>query len=479
MLVAAPLSAAETNGGIADLDVTRAIETELALDEGVAAHLIDVTTSEGIVTLEGSVDNILAKSRAEEIARSTKGVRSVVNRIAVSTPDRPDEELADGVRNALLIDPAADSYQIDVEANDGLVTLKGTVESWAEKQLAAHVAKGVRGVTKIKNQIDIQPTVERTDAEIKDDVQRRLDMDVRVDAGLIDANVNDGRVRLSGTVGSAQEKWQAYSDAWVSGTTTVTVDDLKVEWWARDQMKRIYRTETPSDDEIRQAVKDAFLYDPRVLSFKPTVTVDGGVVTLRGEVDSLSAKRAAAGVAENTVGVWRVRNHLRVRPEGRPDDQELAERVRQAIGNDPYVERHEITVTVVNGKVYLYGDVDTDFEKEHAGDVAAGTKGVVDVRNSLAVRQAYAWKSDAELRDDIEEELFWNPHVDTDRVTVTVDDGAAILTGTVDSWYERYKAADEAREAGAKSVQNQLRVENMRYVPPPGGRRVPTPGTVD
>jgi hypothetical protein len=48
----------------ADADITSAINTEMRVDHAVSANDVDVTTKDGVVTLEGTVNNILAKDRA-------------------------------------------------------------------------------------------------------------------------------------------------------------------------------------------------------------------------------------------------------------------------------------------------------------------------------------------------------------------------------------------------------------------------------
>jgi osmotically-inducible protein OsmY len=65
--------------------------------------------------------------------------------------------------------------------------------------------------------------------------------------------------------------------------------------------------------------------------------------------------------------------------------------------------------------------------------------------------------SDAEIRERIEEEIWWSPHVDSDDVQVTVDAGVASLTGTVDSWKERVLARQEAYEGGAADVIDRMK----------------------
>lgn len=68
-------------------------------------------------------------------------------------------------------------------------------------------------------------------------------------------------------------------------------------------------------------------------------------------------------------------------------------------------------------------------------------------------------KSDWEIKEDIEDELYWSSFVDSDEVTVNVDDGEATLTGTVDTMDEREAAEKNAYDGGAVSVDNDLTVE--------------------
>jgi osmotically-inducible protein OsmY len=74
-----------------------------------------------------------------------------------------------------------------------------------------------------------------------------------------------------------------------------------------------------SDEKIRNAIKDAFSYDPRLSPFNLNVSVNIGTVTLTGYVHNLKAKHVAEQDAKNTVGVWHIKNHLKVRPDIRPN----------------------------------------------------------------------------------------------------------------------------------------------------------------
>jgi osmotically-inducible protein OsmY len=466
-----------------DQDITLAIETELLLARGVTLDPIDVETHLGVVTLSGSTDNILAKERAGRIASMVKGVRAVVNHLSVKPAPRPDDAIRTDVVQALTLDPATESWEVGVTVEDGAVTLSGEVDSWQEKHLAARVAKGVRGVRSLDNQLRIDTAAERPDLEIEREIESAHLWDVRLDDALIDVSVEDGEVTLSGSVGSAYEKNLAIIDSWVRGVRSVNAEKLDVDWLQRDEMLRQSRFRQKTDEEIGRAVRDAWLFDPRVASFRPQVDVHKGVVTLTGVVDNLKAKRAAAQDAANTSGVWRVKNYLKVRPVVERADTEVAEDIRSRLLLDPYVDRFDLTVTVDDGVARLSGEVDSYFEKWQAEDVAARTRGVVRVEDRLEVGYEpldyevpfYDWDvvvsdldrkpvsepwqaEDWQIRDDIRDELFWSPFVDADQVSVAVTDGVATLTGTVDSFAERSQATEEALEGGALVVDNDLRV---------------------
>ncbi|HEX2277097.1 MAG TPA: BON domain-containing protein [Candidatus Tectomicrobia bacterium] len=277
-----------------------------------------------------------------------------------------------------------------------------------------------------------------------------------MDERAIDVTVKEGEVTLSGTVGSAAEKTRAALDAWVAGVAAVHDGELQVDWRARNSARREHPYAIRTDEEITQALYDALRYDPRVLAFQPEVKVVNGVVTLTGTVDNLAAKRAAAADAKNTVGVRRVRNYLRVRPVNLVPDAELVKHIKAALQRDPYVERYEVIVSVVNGKAYLSGVVDSQFEKGQAEDVASRVAGVIAVDNNITVALSPPLKSDWEIRQDIRDELRWSPYVDSDRIAVSVKDGVATLRGLVDDRAERRAAVENAYEGGALSVRDEL-----------------------
>jgi osmotically-inducible protein OsmY len=85
----------------------------------------------------------------------------------------------------------------------------------------------------------------------------------------------------------------------VRGVRLVDVDQLEVGF--TPSLSRAGVAKPPTDSEIRQTIVKSFVYDPRVASVNPEVTVENNVVTLRGRVSTRKAKQAAVQIAQNTV----------------------------------------------------------------------------------------------------------------------------------------------------------------------------------
>lgn len=477
-----PLQAATTNTEITDSGITAAVERELRLEKGVAPDLIDVSTSQGIVTLSGSADNLLAKERAVKITESIRGVRGVIDRTSVTPVSRPDEDIRKDILTALLQDPATASYQVAVSVHAAVATLTGSVGSYAEKQLAARIAKGVKGVKEIRNDVTINYLAKRTDPEIAADIKARLQWDIWINGDLINAAVKDGQVTLTGTVGSALGHSRAFDESWVNGVASVDAIALKVDPNAREAVRRTFKDGIRSDGEIKQAVLAALHLDPRVKAFAPDVTVEAGVVILGGGVGNLKAKTAAEQDANNIVGVWRVDNLLKVKPKEWPSDAEMQKQLKAALSWDPLLDSATIDAAVINRVAYLSGAVDSSLQKTEAHDVASRIKGVALVRNHLKVEPEFSigyydwpyysplpyyvsetfgpqpYRSDEQIKKNIERAFFWSPFVHSDDITVSVDGGVATLTGTVGSWIAYGEADKDAHKSGATAVRNRLKV---------------------
>ena len=193
-----------------DAGITTNVKTKFAADDTVKAYQIDVDTRNGVVTLSGGVESAAAKERAVQIARTTDGVRDVVDQVrigeaAATTGDRDndftiDDKIEDSARRGanevkeesreaadkarelgreaadkagqaadktedaaitsvvkakFLADTTVKGLKIDVDTSAGVVTLNGTVSSRAEADRAMMMARNTEGVTRVIDNLKV------------------------------------------------------------------------------------------------------------------------------------------------------------------------------------------------------------------------------------------------------------------------------------------------------------------------------------
>jgi osmotically-inducible protein OsmY len=317
---------------ITDSGITSVVEKGLKQEKGVVPDDVDVSTSQGIVTLSGSLDNLLAKERAVRIAESIRGVRGVIDQTTVTPVSRSDEDINKDIAAALKQDPATESYQVAASVQNAVATLTGSVGFYGEKQLATRIAEGIKGVKEVRNNVTIDYLAKPTNTQIADDIKARLQWDIWINGELIKPVVEDGKVTLTGTIGSAISKTRALDDAWVSGVTSVDDSGVKIEPRTSNGAHQEQEYATRSDSEIKKAIQASLHLDPRVSAFSPDVTVEDGGVILGGNVGNLKAKTSAEEDAKDIVGVWRVDNLLKVKAKEQPTDAQMEAQLKAALG---------------------------------------------------------------------------------------------------------------------------------------------------
>jgi osmotically-inducible protein OsmY len=126
-----------------------------------------------------------------------------------------DTSLADAVIAGLELDPRIpESLEIAVAVDDGIATLRGTVESFSQRRAASQDAKKVDGVYDVDNQlkVSLSGADRRDDDEIRGAALQNLIWDVDVPSDFVDVKVEDGWVTLTGSVSYQFESDAAYDD---------------------------------------------------------------------------------------------------------------------------------------------------------------------------------------------------------------------------------------------------------------------------
>jgi osmotically-inducible protein OsmY len=123
--------------------------------------------------------------------------------------------IEDAVKDALVLDPRiSDPEQVAVAAEDGMVTLRGTVGSFSQRRAATDDAGEIVGVYDVYDELDVRLLNEsrRDDADIRGIALQILMWDFEVPADLIDVKVSDGWVTLTGDVSYQFESNAAFED---------------------------------------------------------------------------------------------------------------------------------------------------------------------------------------------------------------------------------------------------------------------------
>ncbi len=392
---------------IPDADIAQAISRHLKEDSAVRSEQLQVRVDDGSCVLSGAVGSVLAKERALRIVQTLKGVRAVIDHVEVRPVVRADPQLEGDVMRALQQDGVTRTDLVTVAAKDGRLTLSGVAASWPERALFTEVAETVNGVKTIDNRISVTYALVTPEAQVAGAVRQRIANDIWLDGDAIAATITGRDVHLRGVVGSVAEKARARSDAWLAGVDSVDDDGVVVDWAKRDDQRRFIDHAFRSDEDVAQAVRDAFELDPRLARLEPLVEVRNGVVELTGTVDSAKARHAAELDAKDTVGVMDVRNMAVVQEASRPADADLERGVKRTRPAD------ELNVE----------------------------------------------RSPQEIKADIEDRLYWDATVERGSVKVSLStDNVATLHGTLDSWSEIRAAGEDATLGGATRVINALQV---------------------
>lgn len=212
-----------------------------------------------------------------------------------------------------------------------------------------------------------------------------------------------------------------------------------------------------SDDLIlQQMVIDELMYDPRVDAAHIGVSIRDGVVSLSGHVASFAEKQAAEQAVRRVKGVRAVAQELAVAlpADKRTADDEIAARAVRILDWDVLIPPRSIDVKVEHGIVTLSGTVNWGFERTEAEDDVRKLGGVVSVLNDIRVRPRVA---DEDVRGAIRAALERHAELEASRITVAVEDGKVVLSGTTESWGERQELERAAWSApGVTEVENHV-----------------------
>jgi hyperosmotically inducible protein len=164
LVLAAVAAGCATNRPLAeqvdDSAVTAKVKAKIAADPEINPFNIDVDTQEGVVRLSGTVDDAATRREAVKLASQTDGVRRVVNEIEVGEKTvgetLDDAAITAKIKAKITADGDLNPFNIDVDTQNGVVTLSGVVKDESHRQQAIAIARGTDGVREVRNRLEIR-----------------------------------------------------------------------------------------------------------------------------------------------------------------------------------------------------------------------------------------------------------------------------------------------------------------------------------
>lgn len=217
---------------------------------------------------------------------------------------RSDRELQQRVSRELKWDSRLSWTIINAEVNDAVVTLTGSVPTYAQKVAAQDAAHRVTGVLDVANDIVVSPSDNfmRSDAEIAGAVRGALEWDALVPDEQIQSAVSDGWVTLEGEVSNGRERNDAEKVIRRLSGVVGVINKITIH------------KQAVNEEQLRAEIEDALQTRADREAERLRIVIHDGAVDLWGRVHSWQERRAVLGSINHAPGVTQVRDHLRIDP---------------------------------------------------------------------------------------------------------------------------------------------------------------------
>lgn len=218
--------------------------------------------------------------------------------------EKSDRQIQQDVLRELRWDTRVADTDVGVEVDKGIVTLTGTVNSYAKRLAAREAAHRVVGVLDVAEDIKVKSpgTLDRNDTEIARAVRVALTWDAFVAEEKIRSTVTDGFVTLEGEVTTLREKEDAEA----------AIRNLAGVQGVRNRL--VVAAVKVNPLKLRESIEEALERRAEREAERIRVRVEDGTVVLEGKVRTWPEKQAILGAVSHAPGVREVKDKLTVNP---------------------------------------------------------------------------------------------------------------------------------------------------------------------
>lgn len=218
-----------------------------------------------------------------------------------------------------------------------------------------------------------------------------------------------------------------------------------------------------TDAQIQKDVMEQMKWEPFLKPSEIGVSVNNGIVTLSGIVDSYAKKLHAEKATRRVSGVKAIAEDVQigVSPLHKKTDTEIAAAVTNALQWNVAVINEMIRIKVENGVVTLEGEVEWDFQRSRAVKSIENLAGVCFVNNLIRLKPKVTV---ADVEQQISEAFRRSANIDAGKIHCEAEGGLLTLRGEVRSYAEKKDAEHAAWNVpGVISVNNKLEVKVPEY----------------
>lgn len=224
-------------------------------------------------------------------------------------------------------------------------------------------------------------------------------------------------------------------------------------------LQRILKT-MKSNQDLQKEIQEALKWEPLLHAAEIGVIVKDGVVTLTGTVDSYAKKLEAENATKKVAGVQALVEKIEIKhvnSSSKLDDSEIAHNITQALKWNLEVPKEKVRVKVENGWITLEGELQWKYQSDCVISSIKNLLGVTGISNKIKIKPST--EEVIELQN-IVEALRRNWSIDDRNIEVSLKNHNVIISGKVNSWYEKNEAERIAWNApGVWNVINKLEVD--------------------